>query len=139
LKSVDAKDAIVFLLKEKLGVAPKTTSVLTGKKGYISYKYNIVPTEEFDLQDEFTNIKIENIVKERDCVKFDILAEDCYKFEQIIESLNLDIELLDENDNMSLKQFSQSQMSSYGGSSSRYSSSRRQEDREYRPRRDDSS
>lgn len=35
------EEAIIYLLKEKIGISPKTVSSLTKEKGFITYKYNI--------------------------------------------------------------------------------------------------
>jgi hypothetical protein len=47
-------------------------------------------------------------------MKFDIRAEDCFKFEHIIDELNLDIELIEENNNVSLGQYYQNLMKNTG-------------------------
>jgi len=41
MKQTSPESALLYLLKEKVGMAPKTISNLTGKKGFISYKVSI--------------------------------------------------------------------------------------------------
>jgi len=49
MKQTTPQLALPYLLKEKVGMAPRTTSNLTGKQGFISYKINIQKGQTLDL------------------------------------------------------------------------------------------
>jgi hypothetical protein len=68
-----------------MGVLPEATSVLTNKKGFISYIAYLNAGKSALLSQVFEGVTIHNETRDKDAIKFDIAITDFYPFENKIE------------------------------------------------------
>ena len=85
LKKTKPENAILYFLKQKLGKIPQMTSGITNQKGYITYKAFKTGDSPVPLKEICKEIDIFHLTEDSDALTFDILWNDYYHFEQLID------------------------------------------------------